>query len=115
MSANAERIAAAPVPLDHVVFTDLDGVEGVLVDLNTKQYFQLNATASLIWRGLARGASVEAIAQEMAAGYEVTLDHARRSVEAAIRRVRDAEARRRRLAVRGGSAASHRDGRGAGR
>ena len=74
MSANAERIAAAPVPLDHVVFTDLDGVEGVLVDLNTKQYFQLNATASLIWRGLARGASVEAIAQEMAAGYEVTLD-----------------------------------------
>jgi len=85
MSANAERIAAAPVPLDHVVFTDLDGVEGVLVDLNTKQYFQLNATASLIWRGLARGASVEAIAQEMAAGYEVTLDHARCSVEAAIR------------------------------
>ena len=56
-----------------------------MVNLNTKQYFQLNATASLIWRGLARGASVDAIAQETAAEYEVTLDHARRSVEAAIR------------------------------
>ena len=84
MSANAGRTAAA-VPHDHVVFTDLDGSEGVLVDLNTKQYFQLNATASLIWRGLARGASADTIAQEMAAEYDVTIDHARRSVDAAIR------------------------------
>ena len=84
MSANADR-TAVPVPHDHVVFTDLDGVEGVLVDLNTKQYFQLNATASLIWRGLARGASADAIAQEMAAEYAVTIDHARRSVDTAIR------------------------------
>ena len=76
---------AAPVPHDHVVFTDLDGSEGVLVDLNTKQYFQLNSTASLIWRGLTRGASPDAIAQEMAAEYDVTVDHARRSVDAAIR------------------------------
>ena len=61
---------------------ELDGTEGVLVDLNTKQYFQLNATASLIWRGVARGATADAIAQEMAAEYDVTIDHARRSVEA---------------------------------
>jgi Coenzyme PQQ synthesis protein D (PqqD) len=85
MSANTVRTAPAPVPHDHVVFTDLDGTEAVLVDLNTKQYFQLNATAGLIWRGLARGASVDAIAQEMAAEYDVTIDHARRSVDAAIR------------------------------
>ena len=57
----------------------------MLVDLNTKQYFQLNATASLIWRGVARGATADAIAQEMAAEYDVTIDHARRSVEATIR------------------------------
>ena len=31
--------AVSPLPYDHVIFTDLDGVEGVLVDLNTKQYF----------------------------------------------------------------------------
>jgi hypothetical protein len=83
MSAHADRSAAA-VPHDHVVFTDLDGSEGVLVDLNTKHYFQLNATASLIWRGLARGASADAIAREMASEYDVTLDHARGSVDAGI-------------------------------
>jgi hypothetical protein len=77
--------ATTPVPQDHVVFTDLDGTEGVLVDLDTKQYFQLNATASLIWRGLARGASAGQIAQELTAEYEVTLEHARASVDAAIR------------------------------
>lgn len=84
MSANTVRTVTAPVPHDHVVFTDLDGTEGVLVDLNTKQYFQLNATASLIWRGLAGGATAEAIAREMAAEYDVTIDHARRSVDTAI-------------------------------
>jgi hypothetical protein len=76
---------AMPLIQDHVVFTDLDGVEGVLVDLNSKQYFQLNATASLIWRGLARGLDAERIAEELTAEYDVTLEHARGSVEAAIR------------------------------
>jgi len=45
--------------------TDLDGVEGVLVDLNTKEHYQLNETASLIWRGLAKGTPVVHIAGEM--------------------------------------------------
>ena len=76
---------ATPVPQDDVVFTDLDGVEGVLVDLDTKHYFQLNATASLIWRGLARGLDAGRIAAELAAEYDVALEHARRSVDAAIR------------------------------
>jgi hypothetical protein len=75
-----------PRPYDHVIFTDLDGVEGVLVDLNTKQYFQLNETASLIWRGLVKGTAVADIAREMAEVYDVTLDHAQASVEAAVAR-----------------------------
>ena len=75
-----------PVPYDHVIFTDLDGVEGVLVDLNTKQYFQLNETASLIWRGLAKGTPVDDIAREMTELYDVTLEHAQSSVEAAVAR-----------------------------
>lgn len=86
MSTDPDRPAGAtPVPQEHVVFTDLDGVEGVLVDLNTKQYFQLNATASFIWRGLTRGESADRIAEALTAEYEVTLDHARGSVAAAIR------------------------------
>ena len=78
-----------PVPHDHVIFTDLDGVEGVLVDLNTKQYYQLNETASLIWRGLARGRPVSEIAREMTELYDVTIEHARSSVETAVRRFSD--------------------------
>lgn len=86
MSTERDRPAdATPVPQDHVVFTDLDGVEGVLVDLNTKHYVQLNATASLIWRGLARGLDADAIAVELTAEYDVPLEHARGSVVAAIR------------------------------
>ena len=75
-----------PRPYDHVIFTDLNGAEGVLVDLNTKQYFQLNATASLIWRGLAKGTPVADIARELTEVYDVTLDHAQSSVETAVAR-----------------------------
>jgi hypothetical protein len=75
-----------PQPYDHVIFTDLDGVEGVLVDLNTKQYFLLNETASLIWRGLVEGTPVDDIVREMTELYDVTLDHAQSSVKAAVAR-----------------------------
>jgi hypothetical protein len=75
-----------PRPYDHVIFTDLNGAEGVLVDLNTKQYFQLNATASLIWRGLVKGSSVADIARELTEVYDVTLEHAQSSVETAVAR-----------------------------
>jgi len=75
-----------PRPSDHVIFTDLDGKEGVLVDLDTRQYFQLNETASLIWRGLAKGTPIGEIAREMTEIYEVTLEHAQASVEAAVAR-----------------------------
>ena len=40
------------VPHEHVVFTEFDAGEGVLVDLNTKKYFRLNETALIVWRGL---------------------------------------------------------------
>jgi hypothetical protein len=75
-----------PLPHDHVIFTDLDGVEGVLVDLNTKQYFQLNETASLIWRGLATGTPAVDIARQLTDLYDVTIEHAQSSVDAAIGR-----------------------------
>jgi len=76
---------ALPIPCDHVLFTDLDGVEGVLVDLNTKKYYQLNETASLVWRGLEKGMPLTNIAEEMTALYDVTLERATLSVETAVR------------------------------
>jgi hypothetical protein len=85
MPVKSEHNAAPPpLPPDHVIFTDLDGVEGVLVDLNTKQYYQLNETASLIWRGLAKGLPLVSIVEEMTALYDVTAARAHSSVEAAV-------------------------------
>ncbi|HXM36485.1 MAG TPA: PqqD family protein [Pyrinomonadaceae bacterium] len=82
---NEYKGPAPPLPHDHVLFTDLDGVEGVLVDLNTKKYYQLNETASLVWRGLEKRMPVTNIAREMTELYDVTLDQATSSVEAALR------------------------------
>jgi Coenzyme PQQ synthesis protein D (PqqD) len=86
MSApDSEHTASAlPLPPEHVIFTDLDGVEGVLVDLNTKKYYQLNETASLIWRGLEKRLSVDLIAKEITERYQVTLDHATSSIKTAL-------------------------------
>lgn len=77
--------SAALSPGDHVIFTDLDGREGVLVDLNTKKYYQLNETASLIWRGLEKHFPLGQIAKEMTERYDVTLEQATASIERALR------------------------------
>ena len=76
--------AASLPPAKHVVATDFDGGEGILVDLNTKKYYQLNETAMLVWRGLERGKSTHEIAAEITSNYEVELDQATVSVERII-------------------------------
>jgi hypothetical protein len=70
---------------DHVVCTEFDGGEGILVDLNTKRYYQLNETALLIWKGLEKGYSVEEIVNEVSAQYTIDPGHARQSVETLLR------------------------------
>ena len=65
----------------HVVVTDFDGGEGILVDLNTKKYYQLNETALIVWKGLEQGKSTEEIAADITSSYEVALDKATLSVE----------------------------------
>ena len=72
-------------PHKDVVYTDFQGTGGILVDLNTKQYYQLNETGSLIWRGLETGSSIDAIVDELKATYEVSSEHARASVEKLLR------------------------------
>jgi len=69
------------MPGKHVVATDFDGGEGILVDLNTRKYYQLNETAMIVWRGLEKGKTASEIAAEITSNYEVALDKARRSVE----------------------------------
>lgn len=69
------------VPHEHVVFTEFDGGEGVLVDLDTKKYFQLNPTATFVWRGLEGGKTLDEIVRDMTAEYDVSPEHAARSVQ----------------------------------
>ena len=65
----------------HVVVTDFDGGEGVLVDLNTKRYYQLNETAMIVWKGLEQGKSISEIVADFTASYEVEPDRATLSVQ----------------------------------
>ena len=69
------------VPHDHIVYTELDGQEGVLVDLNAKRYYTLNETASFIWSRLEQKRTPAEIVTELTEAYDVTPEHAAASVE----------------------------------
>jgi hypothetical protein len=69
------------VPGKHVVATDFDGGEGILVDLTTKKYYQLNETAMVVWKGLEKGKSVPEIVADVTASYDVEAERATQSVE----------------------------------
>ena len=65
----------------HVVATNFDGGEGILVDLNTKKYFQLNETAMVVWKGLEKGKTMNEIVADITTTYEVAPDKATLSVQ----------------------------------
>jgi hypothetical protein len=69
------------VPHEHVVFSELDECEGVLVDLNSKRYYTLNETALFVWRLLEKKTPAGEIARELTESYEVTPEQARVSVD----------------------------------
>lgn len=69
-----------PAPHEHVVATELDGGEGVLVDLNTKRYYQLNETAMFVWKRLEKRLPLARIVEEMTAVYDVSAERASESV-----------------------------------
>ena len=69
------------MPGKHVVVTDFDGGEGILVDLNTKKYYQLNETAMIVWKGLEKGKTMNEIVTDITSSYEVAPDQASVSVQ----------------------------------
>jgi Coenzyme PQQ synthesis protein D (PqqD) len=73
------------IPQEHVVATDFEGGDGVLVDLNAKRYYQLNETAMLIWQGLEERRTFAQLVELMTTRYEVSSDHAAASIERCIR------------------------------
>ena len=70
-----------PSPHEHIVFTEFDKREGVLVDLHAKRYYTLNETAMIIWRGLEQKRTREEIIREMTEVYSVTPEHAAASLD----------------------------------
>ena len=72
---------ASSAPYDHIVFTEFDDSEGILVDLNTKKYYQLNETAMLVWKGLEQGLGTREIADQIVANYEIAPNDALRNVD----------------------------------
>lgn len=72
---------ANPTPFDHIVFTEFDDAEGMLVDLNTKKYYQLNETAMAIWKGLEKGLTAKEIANQLVTSYEISPEDALLNVE----------------------------------
>jgi hypothetical protein len=65
----------------HVVVTDFDRCEGILVDLNTRRYYQLNESAMIVWKGLEQGKTVSQIVDDFTSTYEIEPDRAAVSVE----------------------------------
>jgi hypothetical protein len=74
-----------PTPHEHIVATEFEGGEGVLVDLNTKRYYQLNETAMIVWRGLEGNRTLAEIISEVTANYEVSPEHAAASIAKCLR------------------------------
>ena len=73
------------IPVNDIIFTDFESGDGILVDLNTKQYYRLNETGALIWRGVEKGRTVSDMAAEIQNVYDVTTEHAQTSIEKLLR------------------------------
>jgi hypothetical protein len=66
---------------DHeVVDTELEGQETVLLHLQNKVYFSLNATGTRIWRGMKENLTLSQISQRLQEEFEIEAEVAQRSV-----------------------------------
>ena len=63
-----------------VVATDLGGGETVLLHLESKNYFSLNPTGTLVWKGIEEGMSPQDICDRLQAEFDVSREEAERAV-----------------------------------
>lgn len=68
---------------DDVLAAHLEG-EAVLLDLETKRYYRLNATAARIWKGLEQSLEPPQIVNALVAEFTVDAATARTEVERAL-------------------------------
>ena len=81
-------MTAITIPQNQVICTEFEGGEGILVDLQTRRYYQLNETALLVWKSLENGAGIDEIVAKLANDYDIGSDHARVSVEGLVARLK---------------------------
>lgn len=63
-----------------IIFADLDPTEGVLLNLKSKNYYKLNETGQIIWKGLEKKLPIEAIATTLTDTYALTHEQAVKDV-----------------------------------
>jgi hypothetical protein len=68
---------------DDVLAAHLEG-EAVLLDLKTKHYYRLNATAALIWKGLEQALEPPQIVDALVAEFDVDAAIARAEIDRAL-------------------------------
>jgi hypothetical protein len=85
-----DAMSDVPLPHPQVLFTEIDDGTGVLLHLDTKFYYTLNATGVAVWKALGDrgGASVSAIAGRLAAEFRVAEEQARADVDALLGELR---------------------------
>jgi len=76
------------VPKD--VFTAQLAGEAVILHLETKRYYRLNATGAEVWRGLERGEGREEIARRLVREFTVDFDTAAGEVDRLVAALRAA-------------------------
>ncbi|MDC3957516.1 PqqD family protein [Polyangium jinanense] len=75
-----------PRPNPQVLFTELDDGTGVLLHLDTKFYFTLNAAAVIVWKSLAEPiAEPGVIAERITSLFRVDRETAARDVDSVLR------------------------------
>lgn len=67
-------------PSPQALYTQLSEDEGVLLHLDTKRYYTLNETGSVIWNHLGKGLGLSEIVEKLQQEYEVETQHAQNSV-----------------------------------
>lgn len=58
-------------PSPNAVFTEMEDDEGILLHLQTRMYFSLNETGTLIWKLLQEGRDMDDIASALKQAYDV--------------------------------------------
>lgn len=72
-----------------IVYADLDPKEGVLLNLNTKNYYRLNETGQKVWQALAQGKNEEEIAKDLSQQFEVEPEVALSDVKTMITKLKN--------------------------